>query len=94
MILVLENGPYIEHSFMKVSSANTILTDFVRSTEPVMPMIPLGLKETKEIDFSESFKVRRLSTMTRVHRRGDLSPDKFNSIWVILNEFSFRRTSS
>lgn len=26
------------------------------STEPVMPMIPLGLKETKEIDFSESFK--------------------------------------
>lgn len=24
--------------------------------EPVMPMIPLGLKETKEIDFRESFK--------------------------------------
>ncbi|KAF6197784.1 hypothetical protein GE061_008750 [Apolygus lucorum] len=26
------------------------------SSEPVMPMIPLGLKETKEIDFSEPFK--------------------------------------
>ncbi|XP_075229263.1 GTP-Rho-binding protein rhophilin isoform X2 [Lycorma delicatula] len=26
------------------------------STEPVMPMIPLGLKETKEIDFREPFK--------------------------------------
>ncbi|XP_065200233.1 rhophilin-2 isoform X2 [Planococcus citri] len=26
------------------------------SKEPVMPMIPLGLKETKEIDFAESFK--------------------------------------
>nr|CAD7461343.1 unnamed protein product [Timema tahoe] len=25
-------------------------------TEPVMPMIPLGLKETKEIDFREPFK--------------------------------------
>lgn len=25
-------------------------------TEPVMPMIPLGLKETKEIDFKEPFK--------------------------------------
>jgi len=27
------------------------------STESVMPMIPLGLKETKEIDFREPFKV-------------------------------------
>ncbi|XP_063217122.1 rhophilin-2 isoform X2 [Bacillus rossius redtenbacheri] len=26
------------------------------STQPVMPMIPLGLKETKEIDFREPFK--------------------------------------
>ncbi|KAG8222092.1 hypothetical protein J437_LFUL000855 [Ladona fulva] len=26
------------------------------SSEPVMPMIPLGLKETKEIDFREPFK--------------------------------------
>uniref|UniRef100_A0A146KSC6 Rhophilin-2 n=1 Tax=Lygus hesperus TaxID=30085 RepID=A0A146KSC6_LYGHE len=26
------------------------------SSEPVMPMIPLGLKETKEIDFAEPFK--------------------------------------
>ncbi|XP_014241847.1 rhophilin-2 isoform X2 [Cimex lectularius] len=26
------------------------------SSEPVMPMIPLGLKETKEIDFTEPFK--------------------------------------
>jgi hypothetical protein len=31
----------------------------VFSTEPVMPMIPLGLKETKEIDFREPFKVSR-----------------------------------
>ena len=26
--------------------------------EPEIPMIPLGLKETKEIDFREPFKVR------------------------------------
>lgn len=31
----------------------------VFSTEPVMPMIPLGLKETKEIDFREPFKVSK-----------------------------------
>lgn len=29
------------------------------SEEPVMPMIPLGLKETKDIDFRDPFKVSR-----------------------------------
>ena len=28
----------------------------VSSTQDIMPMIPLGLKETKEIDFREPFK--------------------------------------
>lgn len=27
------------------------------SEEPAMPMIPLGLKETKDIDFQDPFKV-------------------------------------
>lgn len=30
---------------------------FPSSPEPMMPMVPLGLKETKEIDFREPFKV-------------------------------------
>ncbi|KAH0535824.1 hypothetical protein KQX54_019553 [Cotesia glomerata] len=30
----------------------------VDGQEPVMPMIPLGLKETKDIDFQDPFKVR------------------------------------
>lgn len=32
-------------------------TVFSFSDEPVMPMIPLGLKETKDIDFRDPFKV-------------------------------------
>lgn len=30
---------------------------YIFSEEPAMPMIPLGLKETKDIDFQDPFKV-------------------------------------
>jgi len=35
-------------------------TVFSSSDEPIMPMIPLGLKETKDIDFRDPFKVSRI----------------------------------
>jgi hypothetical protein len=49
------NWPLPSAVFDSLYSTLFLLVGF--STESVMPMIPLGLKETKEIDFREPFKV-------------------------------------
>lgn len=42
--------------FLKTTYIFIIQIYFYFSTKDVMPMIPLGLKETKEIDFRDAFK--------------------------------------
>ena len=44
---------------MKLSVIGIYISGVFRSSQ--VPMIPMGLKETKEIDFKESFKVSKTS---------------------------------
>lgn len=43
------------------------------SEEPAMPMIPLGLKETKDIDFQDPFKVSVYMKVILFHSSGGIS---------------------
>lgn len=53
-----------------------------------MPMIPLGLKETKDIDFRDPFKVRVSHTPRGFHSSGGTS--ELSSLLQIFSSFVFR----
>ena len=53
-----------------------------------MPMIPLGLKETKDIDFRDPFKVRVSHTRRGFHSSGGTS--ELSSLLQIFSSFVFR----
>lgn len=58
-------------SFINIYNINVrydIKLFFSFSAEHIMPMIPLGLKETKDIDFQDPFKVSPDSTRRPVFR--------------------------
>lgn len=59
--LGLRGGTYLEYFIVESRVLDLekfffYLRQFFCSTDAIMPMIPLGLKETKEIDFRDPFK--------------------------------------